>query len=468
MEKQQQDKLDMSRCIENKFIIPEKEDDRKALIEKLTATLKNEVFNNTIKKVQPPYSDKSTNSSGKHRYDPMIYTGTGGNMYAYWRFYLLNKFLKSKGETNEYNKIDDLKTSSLQLFKTAVDTHYDIFVSEVKNNPSIFSTLPSSFYLGPPGIIVMKIIYLIEVKDTKNLKPLLEDLIKFKKSALSEKSEHEVLYGYGGYLWTLLFIHRKLQSIGYEYDLSAHISEVFYFIIKEGNKYQKTYNTKCLAYIFPSDTKVESLEDFYLGAAHGILGNLYVLVDAMSLFDGVLSKYNKDYSKCVKLVEESLDYILTLQYKSGNFPSSLGKDRDQKLHFCHGATGAVFVYIKAYNFFKKKEYLNAVIKAADDIWIRGIILKGNCICHGILGSSYALNAVYKLTSDSIWQLKSLAMACYAIDENVKEAVKKQPDKQRKIQGVPDSPFSLMEGVAGELTLYSDLVMKNAIFPGFEF
>ena len=37
-------------------------------------------------------------------------------------------------------------------------------------------------------------------------------------------------------------------------------------------------------------------------------------------------------------------------------------------------------------------------------------------------------------------------------------------------GIPDKPYSLMEGLGGELCFYADLLtnFENAKFPGYEF
>lgn len=472
---------DYSRCFKNNFNLPTSDNDCDKYIFLANEKITEYIFSTLIKEVKSPDTSVRITSQGKSKYDPMIYTGSGGLMYAYWRFYLLNKELLRKNISNDYNKENnkdkdinldtgkvDCKTSkSFQFFETSVKTHLDLLQKEEKSNSKLHESLPPSFFLGPPGIIIMSILYYIEIKNKSKLKDSLDKLILYKISATNGKSEHELLYGYAGYLWCLLFVQKRLNSLGFDYDLSLTISEMFFYIIKEGLKYKNKYGTETLTWIFPSDTKVETLEDIYLGAAHGLMGNLYVLTECLIMNESLLSK-NKEFKECVKLIESSFDYILKLQFDSGNFPSALGKDKDNKLHFCHGACGAIYVYIKAFNYFKKKEYYTAVIKTGEDLWERGIILKGNCICHGILGSSYALNAIYKLTKEKTYIVKSLYIALCAIDEEVQKSVLKQPDQQRKVPGVSDSPYSLMEGNAGTLTLYCDLVSGNVVFPGFEF
>lgn len=471
---------DYSRCYKNSFNLPTSDKDCDKYISLATEKINNYLFDKLIKEVKSPETSVRITSQGKSKYDPMIYTGSGGLMYAYWRFYLLNKELLRRNIKNEYNqdtvkekdilldsgKVDYKSSKSFQFFEKSVKTHLEILEKEENSNSKLHESLPSSFFLGPPGIIIMSIIYYIEIKNKTKLKESLDKLLLYKKSAMSKNSEHEVLYGYAGYLWCLLFAQKRINSFGFDYDLSNTISEMFFYIIKEGIKYKNKYETDTLTWIFPSDTNVESLEDIYLGAAHGIMGNLYVLTECLIMYESQLSK-NKEFKECVKLIENSFDYILKLQFESGNFPSALGKDIDNKLHFCHGACGAILVYIKAYTYFKKKEYMNSLLKAVDDIWERGIILKGNCICHGILGTSYALYAFYKFTKDKSYHVKSLYISLCAIDDEIQKAVLKQPDKQRKIPGISDSPYSLMEGNAGTFSLFCDLISGNVIFPGFE-
>jgi hypothetical protein len=47
-------------------------------------------------------------------------------------------------------------------------------------------------------------------------------------------------------------------------------------------------------------------------------------------------------------IQNTVDYLLTKQFPSGNFPSSLENKHDRLIHWCHGAPGAVFLMLKAY------------------------------------------------------------------------------------------------------------------------
>jgi len=67
---------------------------------------------------------------------------------------------------------------------------------------------------------------------------------------------------------------------------------------------------------------------------------------------------------------------------------------DKLIHFCHGATGTVSLFLEAYVLFKEEKYLNSAIDAGEAIWHRGLLLKGNGLCHGTTGNAYALLTLY--------------------------------------------------------------------------
>ena len=47
-------------------------------------------------------------------------------------------------------------------------------------------------------------------------------------------------------------------------------------------------------------------------------------------------------------IQNTIDYLISKQFSSGNFPSSLESESDRLVHWCHGAPGAVFLMVKAY------------------------------------------------------------------------------------------------------------------------
>lgn len=47
-------------------------------------------------------------------------------------------------------------------------------------------------------------------------------------------------------------------------------------------------------------------------------------------------------------IESCVEFLVSEQFSSGNFPSSLENDTDKLIHWCHGAPGAVHLMVKAY------------------------------------------------------------------------------------------------------------------------
>lgn len=74
------------------------------------------------------------------------------------------------------------------------------------------------------------------------------------------------------------------------------------------------------------------------------------------------------------MIEYTLKFFQSeqVQLPSGNFPKQLGKSDDFKVNFCHGAAGAVSLFLEAYKIFNDKSYLDTAIECGMVIWNRGI------------------------------------------------------------------------------------------------
>lgn len=162
--------------------------------------------------------------------------------------------------------------------------------------------------------------------------------------------------------------------------------------------------------------------------------------------------------------------MISLQLPSGNFPSSFGSTSDKLLQFCHGAGGAIPFTLTAYNLFHDPSFLQAALKAGEDLWNRGILLKGNGLCHGITGNAYMLHSFYRETHDEKWKYRCLMFADASINEEIQAIVREnEDDEMRKVPGIPDTPYSLMEGMSGNAVFYADVLMGDQTmrFPGYE-
>lgn len=152
-------------------------------------------------------------------------------------------------------------------------------------------------------------------------------------------------------------------------------------------------------------------------------------------------------------------HVSALQESDGNFPIALGSEKKRNtekrlVHWCHGAPGAIYVLLKAYQIFHDEKYLNACVKAADLVWEKGLLRKGPGICHGVAGNGYVFLMLYKITHNERYLYCAKQFARFLQDSTfLREANK------------PDRPFSLYEGLAGTVCFLIDLLnIDSAAFP----
>ena len=115
----------------------------------------------------------------------------------------------------------------------------------------------------------------------------------------------------------------------------------------------------------------------------------------------------------------TLDYLVNTAFISGNYPSSKGgktclisyqyvliqlhaftsgNDKDRLVHWCHGAPGVVHALLLGHRAWTTAGYLDAAIKAGELVWERGLLKKGNGLCHGSAGNGYAFIHLYQVRS----------------------------------------------------------------------
>ena len=438
---------------------------QKEILEQIYICEKNSIVN------YPPTMSKSIDSLGKKRTKTSFYTGTGGNIYIYWKQYLY------------YDK----KKEYLEKFHQALNTNLSIV--EKMNEEEEKST--NSFFMGDSGIYLFYCIYACEINKKNVFEDNFNKLIDLKEISKSKYSEVELLYGTSGYLYSLLFLKKYLLSQDNKYNnnivdknqikiLDDTILDIFTILLNSGVISMKKYNwDKCL--LFPFHISGNKPPKFYLGAAHGLIGTLYILLSTIKFYPE-LSKhqisYNNNKTTVYDILLKSIKYIQSLQIKStGNFPSDVeGNDSGDKVHFCHGCIGAIYLFLLAEEFFPNNGFKETALLSNDCLWERGILYKGNGVCHGMAGVIYALIKLYKYTKNDLY-LKEAVGICYAtFDPEIQKLVGEYVDPQRKCKGIPDTPYSLMEGEGGCLVMYYDLMSilsnKNnsdfiGVFPGYE-
>lgn len=50
----------------------------------------------------------------------------------------------------------------------------------------------------------------------------------------------------------------------------------------------------------------------------------------------------------INYVRKTIDWLLIQRFISGNLRSSLGSKDDKLIHWCHGAPGAIYMFLEAH------------------------------------------------------------------------------------------------------------------------
>lgn len=191
-----------------------------------------------------------------------------------------------------------------------------------------------------------------------------------------------------------------------------------------------------------------------IGLVHGLAGNLYLMLHFPELVEqlgatGDVRASLDCLADCVDGERGMLELLPSRHSVPGAF--------SDKVHWCNGTTGAVFLFARAYQLFGEVAYLEAARRAAEHVWRFGLLRKGSGICHGIAGNAYSFLALHRVTSDRRQLDRALHFARLSWSARVTRA-----------QAAPDRPWSLYEGQLGTLCFYRDcLDPAQARFPAFE-
>jgi len=168
----------------------------------------------------------------------------------------------------------------------------------------------------------------------------------------------------------------------------------------------------------------------------------------------------KDRKEVETLIQQAVDFVLSCELPSGNYPPVLGEACDQEdelVHWCHGAPGVVYLLAKAYLTWKDGKYLQAARRCAELTWQKGLLRKGPGICHGVAGSGYVFLLLYRLTNEDEYLYRAQKFSEFMQTKEFQTGAR-----------TPDSPYSLYEGLAGTVCFYADLLNpSSASFPFFE-
>ena len=337
--------------------------------------------------------------------------------------------------------------------------------------------------------LCLKLALLLKVDQMEEARSVANEILRLGQSCRSPveclgASECEILYGRSGYLTAILWARHHLKDATFGRSVVVNTARA---IIENGLATARKYQTN-LPLLW------EWHGSLYLGAAHGVVGILCTLlnfVDELSLVDDQIC----GGIKSIDLIRQTIDTLDNEQtFPSGNLRSSIGREKDKLVHWCHGAPGHVLLLTKAHAVFGEQRYLRRVETICDNvIYPRGLLKKGVGLCHGISGNAYCFLAVYRgrlleqkreeatdnaaLVENERFLQMARNFASFAIDNfnelapipHQCQKIRQKKGREGKREGKEDRPFSLFEGMAGLSLLLLDLQdPENAVFPCFEF
>ena len=263
-------------------------------------------------------------------------------------------------------------------------------------------------------------------------------------------SSSEVLYGVAGALSACLQLNSTLSRPVFSVDIVTMLVDE---IIARGLQYVRDHPDSaprgCLMYAWHDKE--------YLGAAHGVVGIITVLLQA-----------HQQVGIDVAPVRATIDFVIAkFVQPDGNLAGKTYRPADSELvQWCHGAPGLVMLLTLAYVVFHDDSYITVAERAGECVWRQGLLHKGLGLCHGVAGNAYAflsLNRMFTKMGNAdraeywISRARGFAHWMFADDARLERLIKQ-----------PDDPYSLYEGIAGTLCFLTDLLTPTqSAFPLFE-
>jgi hypothetical protein len=185
-----------------------------------------------------------------------------------------------------------------------------------------------------------------------------QDLCEYSAEVLDPESENELLFGRAGYLYLLRLVKASFTD---NPDILKLITDTQEDVIDAILESPRPWKWRGKAYV---------------GAVHGAFGIITQIV---------LTNPQKYAPK----LEMELAVLLTYQYDSGNFPSSIPPERDRLVQVCHGAPGVIISLLSIQEYFPtlKEKIEKAIAKGRATILERGLLTKEPCLCHGTFSTT---------------------------------------------------------------------------------
>jgi hypothetical protein len=200
----------------------------------------------------------------------------------------------------------------------------------------------------------------------------------------------------------------------------------------------------------------------YLGAAHGLVGNVHVLRRGGALLP----------SDVDRRAIETLSRLAVVQNGYANWPPQAGdplvvNDRI-RVQWCHGASGVITGMWDAEP--ADAEWSDLLLAAGRLVWDAGPIGDEPGLCHGTAGNAYALLGLWQRTNDELWLERARAFALHAAAQVEERAARLQRGRHSLFtgdEGVALCVAACLEGDSTNLPLADRLIAPPSSVLRFE-
>ncbi|KAK9489754.1 hypothetical protein V1508DRAFT_442406 [Lipomyces doorenjongii] len=299
----------------------------------------------------------------------------------------------------------------------------------------------------------------------------------------------EVLYGRAGLLWALLNIRihvfdaKTTEALLPVFEAVPRLVDVIIQAGRQGSRdFAKIHGEQ---HAFPLMWVLH--EGYYgLGAVHGITGILTVLLGCRleELDDGAARIY-------LPWIASTITEICRICiFNNGHLPTSIPSRPSSRpfplVQICHGSPAILLLLAcartNAYltSNFWQPEWDEAIRLASERIWEEGLLSKGGGLCHGMAGNAWPLLLLHDCFEYEVEQMEEAKRnvrertKATTSTSNVRELSSdyflsralafllralETPPYSRALSShryrMPDSPFSLFEGLAGTLCAWTE-------------
>lgn len=183
----------------------------------------------------------------------------------------------------------------------------------------------------------------------------------------------------------------------------------------------------------------------YLGAAHGLVGNLHVLRRGEAFLSADQRR------EIERRGVEALTRLAVLEEGHANWPPEAGGElavNDRiRVQWCHGAPGVLTAMWDAAP--EDDAWSELLLSAGRLVWDAGPLRDAPGLCHGTAGNGYALLALWRRTGDEQWLERARAFAQHAAAQVEERAARLGHGRHSLFTGDEGVAFCLASCVVGD-------------------